>query len=433
MKKISVIFIATSLLLSFVISCVDRLDVSTETELIGIVVEKSTNAPIHDILVKVTDGHNVYASTTTSANGSFRLTVNFNKINDSYYLLLDGSPNLPSKRENLHGMGNETYDYGYIVLYDKTDVNVLPQVTTGEASNVEAHSATTSGVVSSSGGYPLKERGICFSTHQSPSISDAHSTAGTEAGSYSCNLTNLQKNTTYYYRAYATNSVGTSYGAQKSFTTTDGKPKVTTTTPTRNGTIVTTGGNVISDGGYSITARGVCWGTTPNPDLSPTYNHTTNSSGTGPFSSTFEMPLASIYYIRAYATNANGTAYGEEKTIDHPYYELPTFTFGGQTYRVAPAATNTYTWSDANLYCDNLHLYGFTDWRLPTRDELWVMYQNRNTIGGFGTSSYWSSTICSQNGDWITYYYLMFSLGEQGCHPNSNTALHSVRPIRVDN
>lgn len=422
MKKIGIVCIVATILFTLIMGCVDRIDISSETELVGIVVEKSTNAPLSGILVQVTDGHNVYSSTTTGSNGVFSLKVNFNRINDNYYLFLDGSPNLPSKREGLHGRGETKYDYGYIALYDKTDASSLPKVTTGEASNVLEHAATVNGIVSSDGGYPLIERGICYATHQSPTVTDAHIAVGNSVGSYNCNLTNLQIGTTYYYCAYATNSIGTSYGEQKSFTTRDGKPTVTTTTPTRNGITVTTGGNVTSDGGYTVAARGVCYGLTPNPDLSSA--HTNNNGGTGSFTATFEMPTVGIYHVRAYATNANGTSYGEDKQVDgHPYYNLPTFTFGGQTYRVAPAALSTVTWDEAYAYCDTLTLYGFTDWRLPTLNELYQMYIDRNSIGGFGTNCWWYIEdyryMCFDNGHTygaLYYYYKNY-----------------VRPIRVEN
>lgn len=417
--------------LALIVACVKDLEkenIYSETELVGTVVEKSTNVPIPNVKVLVTDGDHIHVSTTTGTDGAFSLKVNFDEVNGNYYLFLDGSPSLPAKQEELHGLGYDVFDYKAIALYDMTDETLLPKVTTGEISNVQMQSAMVGGNVLSNGGHALVERGICYATHQSPSISDSRSTAGAELGSFSCNLTNLQTNVTYYVRAYATNSIGTSYGAQKSFTP-DGLPTVTTTEPTRNGTTVTTGGNVVSDGGSPVTARGVCYGTTPYPDLSDAHSHTTNGSGNGSYSATFTMASAGTYYVRAYATNANGTAYGEQKTINHPYYDLPTFTFGGQTYRVAPPATTNMNWSNANTYCNNLTLYGHTDWRLPTIDELIQMRVQRASIGGFGSDSWWSSTICD-NSDHKALYF-----GSSTSSPSCpyNSVIYNVRPIRVEN
>jgi hypothetical protein len=235
-------------------------------------------------------------------------------------------------------------------------------------------------------------------------------------------------------RAYATNQIDTYYGPEKSFTTTVGLPTVTTTEPTLNGTTVTTGGNVTSDGGFSVTARGICYGPLPNPDLTSNYSHTNDGSGTGYFSSTFSLPGGSgRYYIRAYATNANGTVYGEQKSIIQPYDELPTFQFNGHTYRVAPEANNRLSWLNADAYCNNLTLYGYSDWRLPTKAELLQMYNDRESIGGFVTSSsnyprYWSSTAY-ENPNY--HWYVNFSTG--GVDYISNSNIYRVRPIRVEN
>ena len=415
--------------MTLAVACVKDLEkegMYNETEIIGTVVENSSNAPVPNIKVKVTDGDHIHASAITGADGTFSLNVNFSEINKKYYLLLDGLPNLPTKQEQLRGFGNKVYDYKLLVLYDKTDEALLPKVTTGEVSNIMATTATVSGSVSSNGGHSLIERGICYATHQSPTVDDMRSTAGAELGTFSCNLTDLQTNVTYYVRAYATNTIGTAYGAQKSFTP-DGLPSVTTTEPSFSGMTVTSGGNVTSDGGSAVTARGVCYGTTPYPDLSSAHHHTANGSGTGTYGSTFNMANGgSTYYIRAYATNAYGTAYGEQMTIGGPYWGLPTFTFNGQTYRVAPPATSTMSWSNASSYCNNLTLYGFTDWRLPTMDELLRMYANRNSIGGFGTSDYWSNTSC-YNG----YNAVRFYDGSSKCIGSTN--LCEVRPIRVEN
>lgn len=432
MKKITV-FVLIATMLTLIVACVKDLKkegIYPETEITGIVVEKSTNAPLSDVKVKITDGDHIHAIVITGANGAFCLKMNTNEINDSYFLLLDGSPNLPSKQEELRGIGSEIYNYNYIVLYDKTDTNLLPHVTTGMVSNIMTTTATVSGAVSSNGGNSLTERGICYATHQSPTVDDMRSTAGAELGTFSCNLTGLQTNVTYYVRAYATNTIGTAYGAQKSFIP-DGLPSVTTTTPTHSGTAVTAGGNVTSDGGSTVTARGVCYGRTPYPDLTSAHSHTTNGSGTGSFSATFEMSTAGVYYVRAYATNANGTSYGEQMTVNHPYNDLPTFTFGGRTFRVAPASTNTYKWSYANAYCNDLTLYGYTDWRMPSKDEMYAMWQSRSSIGGFGYGYWWSSVQCSESG----HYTVRFSSSSSyngGIYCLSNSDTYFIRPIRVE-
>lgn len=93
--------------------------------------------------------------------------------------------------------------------------------TTCPATNVSHFSATCAGEVVSDGGSPVTERGICWSSDHIPTIADNH-VAATESGTgvFTCNLTGLTANTIYYFRAYATNGIGTSYGSECTFTTT---------------------------------------------------------------------------------------------------------------------------------------------------------------------------------------------------------------------
>jgi len=92
-------------------------------------------------------------------------------------------------------------------------------------------------------------------------------------------------------------------------------PAVTTSPATEiTYTTVVTGGNITDHGGADVTSRGVCWATTVNPDISG--SHTTDGAGTGIYTSNLEGLTAGLtYYLRAYATNSAGTAYGNEVTF----------------------------------------------------------------------------------------------------------------------
>jgi surface protein len=79
-------------------------------------------------------------------------------------------------------------------------------------------------------------------------------------------------------------------------------------------TTATSGGNVFADGGSSITARGVVWGATANPTIANNTGITTDGSGTGTFTSSITgLTENTTYHVRAYATNADGTEYGENR------------------------------------------------------------------------------------------------------------------------
>ena len=216
----------------------------------------------------------------------------------------------------------------------------LAVVTTTDITNITASTASSGGNITDDGGYSITSRGVCWSTSQNPTTSDSHTSDGSGMGAYSSSLTSLTYNTTYYVRAYATNSKGTSYGEEKSFTTTKLTPTVTTKEATSiTSTTAVAGGNVTSDGGASVTARGICWSTSQNPTISG--DHTSDGNGTGEFTSSLtDLTANTTYYIRAYATNSEGTSYGEQKTFTTTQStSLPEVT----TYQVTSIGATTAT------------------------------------------------------------------------------------------
>jgi uncharacterized protein (TIGR02145 family) len=127
------------------------------------------------------------------------------------------------------------------------------------------------------------------------------------------------------------------------------------------------GGNVTYDGGSAVTARGVCYSTSPNPTLADSF--TVDGTGTGAFISNIDLlPLDSIYYIRAYATNSTGTGYGNQRVITTP----PSFVYVGSQY-----------WSTKNLTVDT--------------------YRNGDPIPFAANSSEWLTYNSTQTGAWRYY------------------------------
>ncbi|NTW31336.1 MAG: DUF1566 domain-containing protein [Bacteroidetes bacterium] len=201
------------------------------------------------------------------------------------------------------------------------------------------------------------------------------------------------------------------------------------------------GGNVTSDGGGTVTVRGVCWSTSSNPTTAD--NITTDGNGTGTFVSSINGLTASTnYYVRAYATNIAGTTYGNQESFStlavaigdnyqggkvayilqsgDPGYDADvqhglisplsdqstslqwtgSWTITGATgtaLGTGNANTNTIIsiigdGSYGAKMCSDLVLNGYSDWFLPSKDELNKVWTNRASIGGFSTSHYWSST-----------------------------------------
>ncbi len=234
--------------------------------------------------------------------------------------------------------------YGNEVLF--TTNASLPTLTTLVASSITDSSAVSGGSITNDGGNAVIARGVCWSTTPNPTISDNYTFDGIGIGNYTSNMTGLMAGITYYVRSYATNAIGTAYGNQVSFTTNATLPTLTTIMASNiTDSSAAGGGNIASDGGAAIVARGVCWDTTPNPTISG--NHTNNGSGTGSFTGNLTgLTAGTTYYVRAYATNAIGTAYGNQVSF------TTNATFPTLTTIMASNITDSTAVSGGNLSSD---------------------------------------------------------------------------------
>ena len=201
--------------------------------------------------------------------------------------------------------------YGNEVIFTTIQIAV-PALTTAAITNITQTSSVTGGNITSDNGAPILARGICWSTSVNPTTTDNKTIDGADIGNFVSNLTGLIGNTLYYVRAYATNSVGTQYGNQVSFTTSPLMPTITSTSISSiTQTTASSGGNVTTDGGAIVSTTGVCWNTTSGPTI--VNSKTVDAIGTGIFISTLTgLTANTTYYLRAYATNSVGTAYGSE-------------------------------------------------------------------------------------------------------------------------
>ena len=240
-----------------------------------------------------------------SGTGEFTYTITGLQANTKYYV-------------RAYAKNDAGTAYGEEISFTTNKQVVLPTVTTTSASSVTETSAVTGGNVTSDGNASVTERGVVYATTQNPTTANTKVASGSGTGSYTCNLSGLQPNTTYYVRAYAINSKGTAYGTQVTFTTSKSisLPTVTTTIVSSiRFNYAMTGGNVTSEGGASVTDRGVVYSTTKNPTTTSS-TKVASGSGVGVFTTPLEnLSPNTTYYVRAYATNSAGTAYGTELTF----------------------------------------------------------------------------------------------------------------------
>ncbi|MGQ1889037.1 SusF/SusE family outer membrane protein [Thermophagus sp. OGC60D27] len=209
-----------------------------------------------------------------------------------------------------YGIGPNGVVYGEQMSF--TTLPVVPTVTTMEiVSDITGNSAKSGGEVTVAGGAEVTARGVCFSTEENPTIEDQKTDDGEGLGEFVSTLTGLKGNTIYYVRAYATNSAGTGYGLQVTFKTPVDAPVVVTSSidnVTKTSAIIN--GEVTYDGGGTVTARGFVWGTSENPTLED--NVLNSGDGVGVIVEELtELEMNTTYYVRAFATNEYGTAYGE--------------------------------------------------------------------------------------------------------------------------
>jgi hypothetical protein len=195
----------------------------------------------------------------------------------------------------------------------------LPTVTTNKPTSILSNSAVSGGFVGSDGGMPVTARGLCWSTETNPTIAmPTKSVDGAGLSGFTTSIKGLLTGTKYYIRAYATNSLGTSYGNLDSLTTLD-LPKLRTSPATEILTAsAVSGGEISSDGGSPVTSRGICWSLLKDPTIL-LVTKTNNGAGKGAFVSNMTgLTIATKYYFRAYATNSVGTAYGALDSLNTP-------------------------------------------------------------------------------------------------------------------
>lgn len=248
--------------------------------------------------------------------------------------------------------------------------NRVPEISTIPVTDITSNSASSGGIISSDGSQAVTLRGICWSTSPNPTIANDTTINGSGTGAFSVQINGLSLNTNYYLKSYATNSNGTGYGDELSFTTLGFVPAIGDSY--QGGIVFYLDGN----GGGLVAA--------PTDQSSAEWGCGGNS-----------IP------------GADGTAIG---------------TGAQNTLDIEAGCSTAGTAADI---CANLTLGGYSDWFLPSKDELNEMYLNKSIIGGFALTTYWSSTEYSN----ANAFFVHFNSGNVTSSLKVNTK--PVRAIRA--
>ncbi|MDL2228465.1 hypothetical protein LJC30_06235, partial [Odoribacter sp. OttesenSCG-928-L07] len=203
-------------------------------------------------------------------------------------------------------------------------------VITNAVTNIMEASATLNGDITFVGSPEYTERGFCYSTNNNPTVNDTKIIVeGNGTGEYSVEVDELESNTQYYVRAYVESTTGAVYGDTKPFKTLSGTLATVTTLPISNVTdySATLGGNIITIGNPEYTEKGICYSTSTNPTISNKKVIVEGDEVGEYFVDIKNLSLNTLYYVRAYAVNEAGIAYGNE--IEFTTLPAQPFTYYG--------------------------------------------------------------------------------------------------------
>jgi uncharacterized protein (TIGR02145 family) len=257
--------------------------------------------------------------------------------------------------------------------------NTLPVVTSTSVTGLTTVQATFNAEVNSQGGGTVTERGAVWNTSGNPTVNSNRVPSGSGTGVYTASITGLSGGSNYYVRAYAINNFGISYGVEIPFTTLFGLATLTTNNVIAQSITASSGGNITDNGGSTVTARGVVWNTTGTPTISG--SKTMDGSGTGSYVSNMTaLSPSTTYYVRAYATNSTGTAYGNQQTFTTTATSQTVTDIDGNTYNTVQIGTQI--WMSENLKTSRYrnggsipYVVGNSDWQALTTGA-WSNYNH---------------------------------------------------------
>jgi len=354
-------------------------------------------------------------STITERGVFYGLTDELNSDSDA---IKDSSTETGTYTVNLTGLKKGTVyyvmayaknssGYGYGEVKKLNTQGDPPTVKTTEVNKVSGTQAEVTGDITNTGGEPLSSYGFVYSKDSAPTVDDSKIEVGQEgSGEFKTTLTDLSVSTKYYVRAYAINPRGTSYGEELSFTTLDGKPGVTTLGyEDVTGYSILVKGRIDDNGGEDLTSYGFAYAETANPNVDG-FKLEVGKNGDGNYQGKLTgLKTETKYYIKAYATNTNGTSYGDEIEVTTTDGLPVVVTVGSRDIESDKAVlTGTITSNGGT----DLTSHGF----VFSKDENPTTEDNKIEVGENATGGY-SGTANSLN-RLTTYYFKAYATNSAG-------------------
>ncbi len=232
----------------------------------------------------------------------------------------------------------------------------VPTVTTGDVFNITYTNADVEGEIVELGGSDIIRFGHCWSTDPDPTIEDNITDLGSSdtTGVYISQLTNLDPYTTYYVKAYAENDAGIAYGDEIDFYTNYLPTVITGDTSNVTQTTADVEGEITNLGGSDIISHGHCWSTSPNPTINDNHTDLGGTGTTGSYTSNLtNLEGGTTYYVKAYAENDDGIAYGNQINFNTdpwgPCDGVNSLLYGGQVYNTVEIGDQCWLKENLNI------------------------------------------------------------------------------------